>query len=196
MSRSSIAAKEIRQVLYEMEQTFRPNPEPFKRPDVGRDHRRGFSLKNRSLQPGRPFPDSAIARYLGRQIEALKGVKTQREIATEAGYEKANIISMFKHGEAKVPLDKIPVLAKALHVDPTHLFRLALEQYWPSLNEAVAEIFGQMATKNEEVIFLRKWREETHNTDPRPNPEIERLVDKLINEIAVSVHENIADRTK
>jgi hypothetical protein len=35
-----------------------------------------------------------------------------------------------------VPLDKIPLLAKALGVDPAHMFRLALEQYW--LFEAAA----------------------------------------------------------
>ena len=40
---------------------------------------------------------------------------------------------MFKRGEVKVPLNKIPLLAKAINADPAHLFRLALEQYWPGL---------------------------------------------------------------
>src|SRR6202051_1152482 len=74
---------------------------------------------------------SAIAKYIDKKIDELKGVKTQREIAQEAGYETPNIISMIKRGESRVPLEKIPLLAKALGVDPAHMFRLAMEQYWP-----------------------------------------------------------------
>ncbi|MGZ9053126.1 MAG: helix-turn-helix domain-containing protein [Rhodoplanes sp.] len=65
---------------------------------------------------------------MNKQITAISGVKSQREIAAELGYERPNIISMMKRGETKLPLDKVPALAKALHVDPAHLFRLALEQ--------------------------------------------------------------------
>src|SRR5438270_13100393 len=84
----------------------------------------------------------------------LKGVKTQREIAVEIGYDKPNMISMFKRGEMKVPLEKIPALAKAVEADPAHLFRLALEQYWPSLGETIQTIFGRLASANEEQILL------------------------------------------
>jgi hypothetical protein len=62
---------------------------------------------------------------------------------------------MFKHGEVKVPLDKIPALAKAIEADPGHLFRLALEQYWPELAATVAEIFGRVVTANEEEILIK-----------------------------------------
>ena len=91
-------------------------------------------------KPGMPFANSAIAKYLDRHIDTLKGVKTQREIAAEIGYEKPNMISMFKRGEVRVPLDKIPLLAKAIDADPAHLFRLALEQYWPGLGETIRGI--------------------------------------------------------
>ncbi len=138
-------------------------------------------------KPGMPFADSAIARYLEKQIEALRGVKTQREIANEIGYDKPNMISMFKRGEAKVPLEKIPLLAKALHVEPTHLFRLALEQYWPGLAGTIASIFdGRLATENEEAILLSKWRAATDNMDPDPSPALEAAVDRLISEVVAT----------
>jgi transcriptional regulator with XRE-family HTH domain len=133
-----------------------------------------------------PFADSAIARYLDKQIEALRGVKTQREIANEIGYEKPNMISMFKRGEARVPLDKIPLLAKALHVDPAHLFRLGLEQYWPNMGDTIAGIFGRLATENEEAILLSKWRAATDNMDPGPSPALEAAVDRLISEVVAT----------
>ena len=137
-------------------------------------------------KPGMPFANSAIARYLDKQIEALRGDKTQREIAIEIGYDKPNMISMFKRGEAKVPLDKIPLLAKALHLDPTHLFRLALEQYWPNMGDMIAKIFGRIASENEEAILLRKWRTATDNMDPAPSPALEEAVDRLIREVVAT----------
>lgn len=118
---------------------------------------------------GFPFEGTVIAQYLDRQIDALKGVKTQREIALEAGYERPNIVSMFKRGEVKVPLDRVPALAKALHVDPAHLFRLALEQYWPGLSGTIEGIFGHTVTENEFELLIKPWRELSDNADPSPN---------------------------
>ena len=111
--------------------------------------------------------DSALAKYLTKQIEALSSTKSQREIAAEMGYDKPNIISMFKRGETKVPLDRIPSLAKALHVDPAHLFRLALEQHNPEISKVIDQVFGNVVTDNEMKV-IKKIRDITHNTDPSP----------------------------
>jgi len=132
-----------------------------------------------------PFEDSKIAQYLTRQIDALKHEKSQRQIAMECGYAKPNIISMFKRGETKIPLDKVPVLAKALHVDPAHLLRLGMGQYWPDVGHAVEEVFGHIATANEEEILLKRWREKTQNRDPKSTPEIEAAVDEMLEKIRV-----------
>lgn len=131
-------------------------------------------------KPGMPFANSAIAKFLDKQIDNLKGVKTQREIANEIGYYKPNMISMFKRGEAKVPLEKIPQLAKALNVDAGHLFRLALEQYWPEHGKLILGIFGCTATENEEAILLKKWREASRNMDPASSARIEAVVGTMI----------------
>jgi transcriptional regulator with XRE-family HTH domain len=138
-----------------------------------------------TAKPGMPFASSSIAKYVDKQIDALKGVKTQREIAAEIGYDKPNMISMFKRGEVKVPFEKIPALAKALHVDPAHLFRLALEQYWPGLGVTIDAIFGRIATANEEEILLKKWRAATDNSDPTISPAIERVVDRMIADVKI-----------
>ena len=146
-------------------------------------HDEEIELTSGPTKPGMPFAETAIARYIDKQIDALKGVKTQREIAMEIGYEKPNMISMFKRGEAKIPLDKIPLLAKALHADPAHLFRLALEQYWPDLGATIGVIFGRMASENEEEIILKKWRAATHNTDPAPTHLIGVAVDRMLEDV-------------
>ena len=94
------------------------------------------------------------------------------------------MISMFKRGEVRVPLDKIPLLAKALHVDPGHLFRLALEQYWLNWGATIAEIFGRVVTANEDEILIKKWRAATDDRDPSPNDRINEAVDRMLREIA------------
>lgn len=134
-------------------------------------------------KPGMPFANSAIAKFLDKQIDSLKGVKTQREIADEIGYDKPNMISMFKRGETKVPLDKIPQLAKALGVDAGHLFRLALEQYWPDQAKLILGIFGRTATENEETILLKKWRAASQDLDPASSARIEAAVDNMLEDL-------------
>lgn len=83
------------------------------------------------------------------------GQKTQRQIASEVGYDQPNIISMWKRGETKVPLRKIPALARSIGGDPTHMWRLALEQFdEPGVGQAVQEIFGNIVSNNEaELVF-------------------------------------------
>lgn len=132
-------------------------------------------------RPGLAFAHNALARYLDKRIAELRGVRTQREIAAEAGFARPNIISMFKSGESKVPLDRIPALARALDADPAHLFRLAAIDVWPELAPVVDEVFGrQLASKHEAAIFLTKWRKATGNMDPAPNAQIEAAVDAML----------------
>lgn len=143
----------------------------------------GAKVKDPQKKPGMPFADSAIAKYIDKKIDELKGVKTQREIATEIGYDKPNMISMFKRGEARVPLDKIPLLAKALGVDPAHMFRLALEQYWPDRGDIIAKLFGRLASENEEEVLLKPWRTATRNADPETSVKIQAAITKMINSL-------------
>jgi hypothetical protein len=135
-------------------------------------------------RPGHPHENSALASFITRRIDELRGVKTQREIAAEAGFNRPNIISMFKSGETQVPLDRIPAFAKALEADPAHIFRLAMQDYWPELRAVVDGIFGRnMASANEIEIFLTKWRAATRDADPAPNARIVAAVDTLMQSI-------------
>ena len=113
-----------------------------------------------------PYADMPLAQYISKQIDVQVSMgKNQRQIAQEIGYEKPNMISMFKRGEAKVPLDKIPALAKALNVDAAFMFKLAVQQYWPDMGKAIAEIFGTVLTKNE-TKMIELIRRLTKGSDP------------------------------
>ena len=103
-------------------------------------------------------PQITVARYIEQQL-ALCG-RPQKEIAAECGYGTANIITMFKQGTTKVPLEKVGLLAAALQVDVTYLFRLVMTEYMPASWAALESIFGpeKFITANELAVakFIRK----------------------------------------
>lgn len=121
---------------------------------------------------------SSVAAFLHIKID--ESSKTQREIAKEIGYDNPNVLSMMKHGETKVPLEKIPAFAKALNVDPGNLLRLGLEQYWPGLRDVIKNVFGHIASENE-LALLKPVRVAFRDADPAfSETEIEAAVAVLI----------------
>ena len=82
-----------------------------------------------------------VAKYLEQQL-ALCG-KSQREVASDIGYANANVITMFKSGVTKIPVNKVGLLAKSLGVDPAFLLRLLMGEYMPDAWGAIEAILGK-----------------------------------------------------
>lgn len=74
-----------------------------------------------------PYQNTSTARLIADRIRDLAHRKTQAEIASEAGFPNAKMMTFLKNGRNQVQLDRVPSLAKALEVDPAYLMRLALE---------------------------------------------------------------------
>src|SRR5690606_23967372 len=68
-------------------------------------------------------------------VQRLEGRKTQQQIAREAGFPRSNMLSMIKKGKTRLPLERVPALAKALEIDPAVLFRVALKELWPGYHK-------------------------------------------------------------
>ena len=114
-----------------------------------------------------PYADTRLAKFLEARRLELKHKKTQAEIAEEAGFVNPNMVTMIKKGATKLPVDRVPALAKALDCDPALLLRLALEQSEGSTAAtAIYEIIGQPITKNE-MAWINEIREASGDTDPR-----------------------------
>lgn len=114
----------------------------------------------------RQFENTELAKYLEKRILQLRPRKSQLEIAREAGFNQPNLLSMFKNGSSKLPLDRVPGMAKALECDPAFLFKLALEQLGGDTTASVIDqIFGTIVTSNE-VIWLNEIRDASNNSDP------------------------------
>ena len=114
-----------------------------------------------------PYQNTPTAKLIADRVRDLSHRKTQAEIASEAGFANANMMTFLKNGRNKVPLDRVPSLAKALEVDPAFLMRLALDQAVGSTAaKAITEIFGTPTTQNERG-WLSELRDAPDNSDPR-----------------------------
>ena len=87
-------------------------------------------------------------------INKLASQKNQRELAREIGFVTANMLSMIKNDDAKVPFAKIPRIADVLGIDPALLLRVCLCEQWPEHEAVVHDIFRGVLTNDE-----REWIE-------------------------------------
>jgi hypothetical protein len=124
----------------------------------------------------RPYGDTRLVKYLERRISDLRSTKTQIAIATEAGFRTPNMLAMIKNGSAKLPLDRVPGLAKALDCDAPMLFRMAVEQLAEDTTSlAIDQIFGAIITNNE-ASWLETIREASNNTDPNLTAKAQKAI--------------------
>lgn len=94
-----------------------------------------------------------LAEFIAFQIDIID--MTQKEIATELGYSNPNIITMFKQGTTKVPINKIPAFSKVLGIEPERLLALAMEEYSPEVWKSIQSITGHLVKPNElELVKL------------------------------------------
>src|SRR5512134_2191569 len=105
-----------------------------------------------------------FAGYLAAQIDASE--KTQREIALALGYARPNLITMFKQGLTKVPIEKVPALAGILGLDPVHLLTFALREYMPETLKTLQANMGCVVTHNEYTV-VEAVRGVTKGADPK-----------------------------
>jgi len=109
-------------------------------------------------------PASATARLFSNYVNLSH--LTQREIAARAGYPRPNIITMFKTGETKIPIEKIPVFAEILGIDAKRFLRVALEEYDPGVLKVIEARFGPQVSRNEHEI-LQEIRKRSNGSDPK-----------------------------
>ena len=113
-----------------------------------------------------PYADSTLARFVRQRVLELKPKKSQREIASEAGFVNANMASLIKSGASKLPLDRVPAMARALECDPRRLLLLTLEQDGKESGLAAIEaILGAVVTQNE-TTWIAAVREASDLSDP------------------------------
>lgn len=134
------------------------------------------------------FKPKNVAEYIEWQIN-LCG-KKQLEIAEQAGFEKPNIITMIKQGKTKLPLEKIGRFAKAIEVDPIHLFKLCMQEYQPDTWIEIQKMFSQPILSINEIEIVETVRS-ANVVNPKLRTDEERL--NLVKAIETLRSDNITN---
>jgi hypothetical protein len=117
-----------------------------------------------------------VAEYLMSQIK-MSG-KTQIEIAQDVGFPMPNMITMLKKGLSKLPMDKVGLMAKSVGVDPVHLYKLCMEEYYPSTWEMLQGFLSQPTLTKNELEFIHVIRKSAlMNPKLRSEKDENRLLD-------------------
>jgi len=97
-----------------------------------------------------------VADYLTTLIK--NSGKTQATIAKESGFTTPNMITMLKKGQSKIPLGRVPALAKSLGADPAEMLNHCLEAYDPELYRVVAAVSPAMLISQKEFKIIQALR--------------------------------------
>lgn len=129
----------------------------------------------------------SVAAYIKLQI-AVSGV-SQKEIAEALGYDNPNVITMFKQGKTKVPLNKVGPLATVLGVDPVHLLRLVMTEYCPDTWQAIQHLIGRSLISTNEMALIEVVRKACGAVDLELKDKAERsALAAIVEDIAFNQH--------
>ncbi|MEQ8600149.1 MAG: helix-turn-helix transcriptional regulator [Devosia sp.] len=118
------------------------------------------------MPASKPYAATRLTTYLEKRILEVRPVKSQAEIAGEAGFTNPNMISMIKSGATRIPLDRVPALAKSLDVDPARLLQLALEQWAGSATARAFDAIFETVVSRNETGWLKEIRDASEGSDP------------------------------
>ena len=104
-----------------------------------------------------------VAEFITHQIR-VSG-KSQVEIAQELGYPKPNIITMFKQGKTRIPLDRVGPLAKTLEIDPALLLKKVMGEYMPDTLAALQGVLDGLQLTHNERELIAAYRQITKGKD-------------------------------
>lgn len=115
-----------------------------------------------TTKKARPIP---LHTFLHHQVQAMEDM-TNVKVAEALGYEKPNVIAMMFTGSMKVPINKVPALAKVLGLDPIALLRRVFMEYSPDVWRTIEDTLGSsVPLAANEVALIQGLREHLGGED-------------------------------
>jgi transcriptional regulator with XRE-family HTH domain len=107
-------------------------------------------MAGRPQESARTGATYQLAEFLNRNWDEKVG-RTNEDVAQELGYRAANMISMWRTGRTRVPLEKLPDIARLMKVDIALLLPMWLEQQWGDRADGgnMRAIFDRFGTARE-----------------------------------------------
>lgn len=104
--------------------------------------------------------NAAAPATLISQLEAAQATQelTDQQLCEALGFEREIALTLIKAGTMKMPLTKIPTLARTLKLDAADLMRVALRESAPELAETIEEVFNPLRMTAAEVNMITHLR--------------------------------------
>lgn len=120
----------------------------------------------------RTGPTYQLAEFMNDNWDKTVG-RTNEEVAAELGYKAANMISMWRTGKTRVPLEKLPDFARLMKLDLGVLLPMWLEQSWGERVDAEIQLqrFASRITTDHEAPVILAIRGATKMRDPAWSPD-------------------------
>lgn len=112
-----------------------------------------------------PEPPLPLHLYLSKLIDERDDL-TNVKIAQRLGYARPNVIAMIKTGAMKLPINKVPELARLLGLDPVGLLKRVLGEYEPTTWDTLQTVFGSKLITENEMALVWLFRRFAGGDDP------------------------------
>ncbi|QNK01775.1 hypothetical protein [Dyella telluris] len=129
------------------------------------------------------MPANPVSNYLKAKIEATG--KTLKELGAEAGFKQANAFVLLKSGDMRLPMDRIPGVAKAIEADEKELFELALKHYEPTVYKMMQKHYAAGAVDPEEVKLLAEIKRAIGGKSIKHDAKTRSLIQEVVKNVYV-----------
>lgn len=112
-------------------------------------------MAGRHQERGRTGETYRLAEFLNKNWDTMVG-RTNNDVALELGYKSPNMISMWRLGLAKVPLERLPDVARLMKVDLAILLPLWFEQYLGDRDDSktlMETVFKRIASERQVAVL-------------------------------------------
>lgn len=111
-------------------------------------------------------PHATVANWIAsRQAHCAL---TDEALAAQLGYDQPAVVRMMKSGAMRVPISKIPSLARALKVEPGDAMQLVLKETCPDILAAIEECVGPLRLTDKEQGLIKALRRASGGADIAP----------------------------
>jgi predicted DNA-binding transcriptional regulator AlpA len=112
------------------------------------------------------FETPALATFLVEHQARLE--KSDEDMAEALGFSRASIYTLIKEGKMKLPISKVPLLARALDVPASDVLTVVLTEYEPESMEVIRKTWKPIQLTANEKKLVTAYRSLAGDQDVEP----------------------------
>jgi predicted DNA-binding transcriptional regulator AlpA len=113
-----------------------------------------------------PTHHSSLTAFLTKAQEASK--MSDHEMTEALGFSRTNVYTAIKQGTMKLPVGKVPLVARALEVSASEVLEVLLRDYSPEMLEVIRKVWGPLDLTTNERKLIEAYRTLAQGRDVEP----------------------------